>query len=118
VILKKIEIATLTSTIDDVKDEITGIENKVKKAINRDHEIISDLLIIAAIYGSDHDHSMDVTEKLNELVKNNEINVKATNILFGDDPHKLVKKKVFITYRYGGQNQFKVFDENEMIILP
>jgi alpha-L-rhamnosidase len=69
------------------------------------------LSIVGARYGA-KDKWADATQKIRAAVKNNQLNVQATNEAFGD-PIYGTKKVLEVTYRFGdGPEQKKTADEN------
>jgi hypothetical protein len=116
--LQKLEKPFFARNIGDVNYEIIEIDNKVKKTAGEEAGAFDSLIIINANYCTDNNHSVDATDKLNELVSDNKLNVKATNLEFGGDPHQGVKKSIYIAYSYEGQVESAVFKENENIVLP
>jgi len=75
--------------------------------------------IIRAVYGSEQ-KNVDVTAKLGELSKKNNnglVAIGSYNKVFGGDPHPRTSKKLTVTYKSGGKESTKVFDEGSVLNL-
>lgn len=77
----------------------------------------SGLKIVSALYGK-NDTYIDITERLNQKIENNKLNVKATNELAGKDPLQNVKKEIKIIYSIGSKIETMVVDETQDLIIP
>ncbi|GHV07761.1 hypothetical protein FACS1894160_0900 [Bacteroidia bacterium] len=64
--------------------------------------------------------TVDVTAKLNELVKEGELTVNVTNNALTDskDPALMFKKEIRIEYQYDGKRNRANFAENQALVLP
>ncbi len=74
------------------------------------------LEILNAWYGSDS-QNVDVTSLLIQLLKDNKLEVRASNELAGD-PHNQVFKKMVVSYRYNSKLKSKTINEGEVLKLP
>ena len=71
------------------------------------------LKIIKAVYGTDQ-KNIDVTARLNELVKNNVLDIVASNNIAGD-PHYGVTKQLKVEYELGTENFSNVYQEGMQV---
>lgn len=79
----------------------------------------TNLKIIKAIYGIEEDgKNVDVTSKLNDLIKENRLNVMANNALVNSDPAPGIVKYLDIQFEYNGEKLSKNITENSPVILP
>ncbi len=96
--------------VDFIRDtKKSGEVEEIKKAT------ITDFIIKRATYGTTDDKTVDVTSRLVSQVKNNRLNVAATNEIAGNDPDPGTVKYLEIEYEYGGSTVVKKY--REMIIL-
>jgi len=105
-------------SIEKIKD--SGEIKSLK--IGEDNEIIQktnnkELVILKADYGSPT-NSIDITDKLNGLIKNNKLTTIATNEVAGNDPHRGVVKNLNVKYKHNGLIITKKFREREAVELP
>lgn len=77
---------------------------------------IDGLQIWKATYGSE-EKTVDITDKLAALVKDNTLRVSASNEIAGD-PHKGVVKALRIEYLVDGEHRTKSAKEGEEVVLP
>lgn len=77
----------------------------------------SGLKIISALYGR-NDTYIDITEKLNQLVENDKLNVKVTNQLAGGDPLRNIRKELKLIYSISSKIETVVVDEMKDLIIP
>lgn len=77
----------------------------------------SGLKVVSALYGK-NDTYIDITERLNQLVENDKLNVKVTNELAGKDPLQNVKKELKLIYSIGSKIETVVVDETQDLIIP
>lgn len=91
--------------LSELVDQYTKVKNN------------SDLKILSAVYGK-RENYVDVTEKLNSLIKNNTIETTASNNLAGIDPIPNVKKELKIIYSLDRKIEALVVKENEPLNLP
>lgn len=75
-----------------------------------------DFQITEASYGTQN-YKYDVADKLNSLIKDNKLIVRASNGLAGD-PEKGVKKRLIIKYIFDGKQLEKGYDEDDQVALP
>lgn len=81
------------------------------------------LEIIKATYGSDENYKStenppyDVTEKIKQMIKNNILEITASNNLAGD-PHKTKGKKLIIKYKINGIEKEEIIKERETKTIP
>jgi len=76
----------------------------------------NELEIIKATYGT-RNKEIDITRKLIEKIKSNEIRVKVSNEI-DHDPDKGVRKVLKIKYKYKGIEFNKIFNEGDILDLP
>ncbi len=79
-----------------------------------------ELKILEAVYGvfdCTGDGMVDVTGKLNEMVRNNRLEVVASNSLAGD-PLRDVVKNLYVEYEYDGKTARAQVTENKTLVLP
>ena len=76
----------------------------------------TDFEIIKATYWTQKVHK-DITEKLREKIKDNRLDVIASNDIDGD-PDVGTRKKLTIKYRHNGMDLIKEYNEKEKIELP
>jgi len=74
------------------------------------------LKIIKATYGSD-DNFIDITRELNNRVTDNKLKTVLSNDIAGD-PHRGIRKKGEIVYKFKGKKIKKDYIEGETIELP
>lgn len=77
----------------------------------------SGLKVVSALYGK-NDTYIEITERLNQLVENDKLNVKVTNELAGKDPLQNVKKELKLIYSIGSKIETVVLDETQDLIIP
>jgi hypothetical protein len=77
---------------------------------------IGGLIITEAIYGVT-DHHVDVTAKLNSLVRDSKLHVYASNQL-GGDPYPNTSKNLVVRYEYKGQKLERTVNEGAALDLP
>jgi len=73
--------------------------------------------IIEAIYGTP-EKSIDITENLTKLVRNDKLSIAASNATAGEDPHPGVGKKLRIKYKYNDIITTREYIENARVDLP
>jgi hypothetical protein len=75
--------------------------------------------ITQAVYeAEDGTGSMDVTDKVAELVRQGEIEIAASNDQFGRDPAFNHVKRLRVNYRFDGKAQTQTVEENAALTLP
>lgn len=75
------------------------------------------LHILEACYGSKPNNIINVTEKLNEKIRNNKLSFKVSNDIAGD-PDPGIIKSLDIKYQISDKIIEKTFKENEEVNLP
>jgi hypothetical protein len=75
------------------------------------------LRIMKATYGTDPEHSVDVTAILQSRIADDHLDVHANNDLAGD-PHPNAVKKALVEYEYGGYRVTKEYTEGDRIQIP
>jgi hypothetical protein len=87
-------------------------ENKIKYTdYNFKHLIINN-----ATYGANN-KVFDVTDKLNTLIRNNSLTIRASNDIAGDPIHGTVKQLV-VNYSFGKTSKEIVIKENKILKIP
>jgi len=79
------------------------------------------LEIVQATYGvkvGARKHKLDVTKVLSEMVKDNTLEVVASNQTFKRDPIEGTRKVLVVNYKYNGKPYKISVDENETLKLP
>ncbi len=79
-------------------------------------ESAEELVILQANYGT-HERHIDVTEHLASMVLNGRLQVKVLNEIAGD-PHKGVRKKLFVKYMSRGKTYTVETPERQILSLP
>lgn len=85
---------------------------KTESIINEDLEIIN------AVYGNKPDKIVDVTSKIQEMIKENKLETTASNALVNKDPDPGIVKSLYIQYKYGDKNISKKYTEKDEVKLP
>ncbi len=80
-------------------------------------QISNKLKILKAVYGVPGKDT-DVTQKLNDLVADGNLNTKATNALVASDPAPGVPKFLEVEYEIEEEKFSKKFAENDLVVLP
>lgn len=93
--------------------EMDDIQNAADSKVDGNGQ---QLTIIQAVYGT-ASHQIDVTDKLNSLVKDDVLEVVASNDIAGD-PHEGVGKELNIEFSYDDTLQTRTFKEGEHLRLP
>lgn len=75
------------------------------------------LEIISAIYKTDNDHSIDITEQVKKMVSSDKLEITANNDL-GGDPHVGFHKNLIIDYRINGVEKTEIIPEYRTKIIP
>lgn len=96
--------------------------HKVKKSgeiekLQASKKAIETFKIIKSTYGIPGQNK-DVTNKLNTLIKDEQLNIQATNALVDKDPAPGIKKFINIEYTFNGIKLEKIFNENDSVNLP
>lgn len=79
----------------------------------------SSFTVIKAVYGTGTaEHELDITDRVQGRLRDDKLEVDATNELAGGDPHPMVKKTLTIVYSYGGVTLTKEFTEGQAVRLP
>lgn len=76
-----------------------------------------ELRITKATYGASS-RTVDITEKLTNLIEDNKLSTQATNALVQRDPTPGVVKSLYIEYEHRGLKLSKKFTENDFVDLP
>jgi ribosomal 50S subunit-recycling heat shock protein len=75
------------------------------------------LVVTKAVYGNlEKEKTVDVTLRVADMVKNNELSVTPTNVLFGD-PAKRMMKQLRVDYTLDGKQMSKTVDEGQTLDL-
>jgi alpha-L-rhamnosidase len=81
--------------------------------------ITGTLTILHATYEAiDNSGSKDVTDIVTKNVKNNAVEIDASNSAFGGDPTPLHKKQVRVKYAVDGKKQEVIIEENDTLTIP
>ncbi len=81
-------------------------------------DISTRLIIRKAVYGKlPGGPSEDVTDQVAEMVRKNTLSVKASNTLFGDPAHNVVKH-LQVDYTLDGVNHSKTVGEDQTLSIP
>jgi len=73
------------------------------------------LVVTKAVYGNlEKEKTVDVTLRVADMVKNNDLSVTPTNVLFGD-PAKRMMKKLRVDYTLDGKPMSKTVDEGQTL---
>ena len=77
------------------------------------------LKIQRAVYGAvESDQGLDVTSKLNDYVKENQLMLVVNNRTLGQDPARNQVKRLRVEYELAGQPRVIEVSENESLVLP
>lgn len=103
----------------DEKSNFIGLPNTSDEIILSPNKEIADetFTILKGTYGIT-DKNVDVTDKLNALIKDEKLVTEATNLLVDNDPVPGIPKFLDIEYKYQGEKIVKKFKENEAVNLP
>ena len=99
------------------------VEEKSDKSANDQPQSVqtspkSNLHVVHAIYYTQK-KSVDVTAKLNQFIKNNQLMITVSNDLVdGDDPDYGIQKMLRVKYEFGGLEFTKESKERETLSLP
>jgi hypothetical protein len=107
-----------------IKFRVNGQERTVSVKEGQKATLHTGSEIVEARYGelrqssSGVDRTVDVTAKLNRLIKGGQLNVSADNALAGNDPAGQVPKELRVEYSLDGVVKNAVAQENETLALP
>ena len=90
------------------------VKQSIDKAVVR-----KPLTILSAVYGviGDAQRSIDITQKVSKLVKNNSLELVASNSLTGQDPASMVVKQFAIKYKLGDTLFDEIYPENGSVFI-
>lgn len=77
----------------------------------------NELRIEQASYGVGT-RTSDVTSRLQNMVRNNSLQVRVTNDVLGGDPAPGLRKQLLVTYFYQGRRRQAVADEKDFLRIP
>lgn len=101
----KTKSASPLKEMSELVDEVFKVKNT------------NDLKVLSAVYGKRESY-IDITDKLNSLIKTDILDTKVTNELAGIDPIPNVKKELKIIYSLNSKIDAIVVKENEQLKLP
>jgi hypothetical protein len=110
---------TMTQTLNNSKCEVLLQMKEVEENLGSEQGAligVQNLSVSKAVYGA-NGVGIDVTEKLNSLIENNALRIKANNSMAGD-PTPGVIKTLVVDFCFNGINLNKVVNENEELTLP
>ncbi len=98
---------TAPAPVREVKQSVKTVRSKLP------------LTIISAKYGvlGDESRTMDVTSLVAKLVKDNSLEMQASNAAFGRDPAGMVVKTFYLEYKLGDEVGVKSVGENTTILI-
>lgn len=100
---------------------ITKLISLIKNQREEIPEYLNDsfLKIINGTYGVEEGGvSIDITDKLNSMIRDDRLSTEVNNTLVKTDPAPGVVKQLNIRYEYKGREFSKTFKENDVLILP
>ena len=106
-----------TSSLERTIELINLILPKSRKIQTDKYKNESTLDIISALYKTDDNHSIDVTQQVKKMVSNNKLEITAGNDL-GGDPHPGIHKNLIINYRFNGIEKTDAIPEYQTKIIP
>ncbi len=73
--------------------------------------------VISALYKTDDNHSLDVTQQVKKMINNDKLEITASNDL-GGDPHEGFHKNLIVSYRINGVEKTEIIPEYRTRIIP
>lgn len=110
-----------TSSLEHTLELINLLLPKSAKINTNKYRNSTVLDILNAVYRTDDNHSIDVTETVKRMISNNRLEITSSNDLVGGpsgDPQKGFHKNLIITYRINGFEKTEVIPEYRTKIIP
>ncbi len=113
--------ALKSKSIEDVVTELKKGSRKIKDDLSTSMDEVSEetkgFRIIKAAYSTPA-NSIDVTKKLNALIKDGKLNTTASNDMAGKDPEVGKIKTLEVEYEHNDKIFTKTYTENDAVNLP
>ena len=106
-----------TSSLERTIELINLLLPKSRKIQTAKYKNETTLDIISALYKTDDEHSLNITQQVRKMINNNKLEINANNDI-GGDPHVGVHKNLIINYSINGIEKTDTIPEYQTKVIP